>query len=690
MTIIDRFISFLCLLALSHTCFILHAATIDERIKIDQFGYLPNAQKIAVISNPQTGYNAPSNIVPTSTYRVKRASDHITVFSAPLTVWNSGNTHDQSGDKVWWFDFSSLITPGNYYVYDSINDSRSFEFEIAHCVYKNVMKQALRTFYYQRCGTAKALPHAETAWADGTCHRGNLQDLDCRLYNNNNASTSKDLHGGWHDAGDYNKYVNFTFAPLIDLLLAYEHNPQVFTDDFGLPESGNGVSDLLDEVKWELDWLLRMQQANGSVLSVVGVQNFASASPPSADNAQRFYGPATTSASFSAAAVFALGAIQFAAAGQTIYANTLEAAATNAYNWAMANPNITFYNSGTIASGENELSDYTYSVGQRRLAAAIFLFARTANTTYRTYIDANYTNAHLLQWTFAYPFEATHQDALLYYAKTTSASTSVKNAIQNAYSNSMANSTENLPAFTTNTDAYRAYLKTEDYTWGSNTTKCHKGNMYRNMLKYNLDAPNADNYTRAAVGFLHYIHGINPTAFVYLSNMEAHGAEKSVPEFYHSWFANGSALWDRADVSTYGPAPGFVPGGANPNFAPDGACSCYISPPQGQPTQKSFKDWNTSWPENSWEITENSIYTNASYVRLIANYVCCTTAPPNVTGNQTVCPASLQTYSVAPVIGGQYTWTVTGGSIQSGQGTNTINVLWNNGVSGSVSVSVIQ
>jgi endoglucanase len=170
----------------------------------------------------------------------------------------------------------------------------------------------------------KSSPYAQFGWSDSACHTGNLQDTDCRSYNNTNPSTSKNLSGGWHDAGDYNKYVNFTFETMIDLLLAYKENPQMWGDDYNIPESGNGIPDLLDEAKYELDWLLKMQNSNGSVLSIVGVQNFGTASPPSADISQRLYGPATTSATFTASALFALGALQFNSIGQNDYANTLQ------------------------------------------------------------------------------------------------------------------------------------------------------------------------------------------------------------------------------------------------------------------------------------------------------------------------------------------------------------------------------
>ena len=64
------------------------------------------------------------------------------------------------------------------------------------------------------------------------------------------AGTSLNLSGGWHDAGDYNKYINFTFSPLTDLLLGYIESPTVWKDNYNIPESGNGVPDVLDEVKY--------------------------------------------------------------------------------------------------------------------------------------------------------------------------------------------------------------------------------------------------------------------------------------------------------------------------------------------------------------------------------------------------------------------------------------------------------
>src|SRR5690606_12445078 len=211
-----------------------------------------------------------------------------------------------------WFDFSSITTQGNYAVVDVENNVRSPAFKIHADVYKPVLKQAVRTFFYQRAGFAKQEPYAQAGWTDTASHIGAGQDKNARLYNDaNNAATERDLSGGWYDAGDYNKYTNWHADYLIVLLHTYLENPAIWTDDFNIPESGNGIPDLIDEIKWGFDWLIKMQEDNGSVLSVVGLShnkaNGDVASPPSSAVGPTRYGPASTSATLSSAAAFAMG-----------------------------------------------------------------------------------------------------------------------------------------------------------------------------------------------------------------------------------------------------------------------------------------------------------------------------------------------------------------------------------------------
>jgi hypothetical protein len=596
--------------------------TFTLRIAVDQFGYLPDLPKVAVISDPQTGFNAAESYAPGATLEVRTWGSNTVVFSGAPVAWSNGLTHAQSGDKAWRFDFSSVTRWGEYYIYDPANDTRSARFRIDHDVYEDVLKQAARMYYYQRRGAAKSLPYAEARWTDGTNFMGPLQDTHCRLINNPVLSTEKDLRGGWFDAGDYNKYVNFTVSPISDLLFAYRQNPLAWPDNWNIPESGNGIPDLLDEVKWELDWLLRMQNANGSVLSKMGVNQFQGASPPSAETSQVFYGAESTSATLSAAGSFAQAAPIYQAVGLTNYANTLSNAAVAAYNWAVANPSVMFTNTG-FASANPEVGTqypYTYDRNNLRIRAAVFLYDLTGQAAYRTFVESTYANVHGIAWWWWSFYETPVQDALMYYTTLPGVSPAVVSNIR-SHKQSTMDGSDYMGAWTSGKDAYQAYLPDGDYTWGSSQQKGHAGMLYDEQNTYGLDTAQASGYRAAAAGYVHYMHGVNPLTMVYLSNMYEHGAENCANEIYHCWFAHGT-IYDDALTSPNGPAPGYVPGGANPGFVQDSAYTGpRLAPPLDQPIQKSYKDWNTAWPEDSWQITEPGIYYQAAYVHLLSRFV---------------------------------------------------------------------
>jgi endoglucanase len=614
------------------------APPVSKYIVVDQFGHLPEGEKIAVIRDPQTGFDASEAFTPGATYALVNAATGARAFTAAPTVWNGGATDASSGDKAWWFTFTSVTTPGEYYVLDVDRGVRSYAFQISDQVYRNVLKQAVRVFFYQRAGQNKDAAHAGAGWSDAPAFTGALQDHHCRLYSDkNNAATERDLWGGWYDAGDLNKYTSWTAGYVQGLLHAYAENPTIWTDDYDIPESGNGIPDVLDEARWGLDFLARMQSSDGSVLSIVGEP---AASPPSAATGQSLYGPASTSATLATAAAFAAGARVLKLAGVAAldsFAADLLARARNAWTWAVANPAVLFRNndaasgSSGLGAGQQETDDYGRLVN--KLDAAAQLFAATGEATYRSFFDANYTQLHLFAYNnYVAPWDVQGQDAALDYAAAPGATAATASAIRNAYL-AGARSGGNLGAITGNQDPYLAYLK--DYVWGSNSTKSNVGNLFAAVVSHRLDPASNAEMTRAASRYVHYLHGTNPLSIVYLTNMYAHGAENCANEMYHSWFADGSAMWDRAGTSTYGPAPGFLTGGPNPSYDWDGCCpsgcgssannavctSTPISPPKGQPPQKSYKDFNAPWPLNSWSVTEPSNGYQVAYIRLLSKFV---------------------------------------------------------------------
>jgi hypothetical protein len=609
-----------CLLLLSVN---ISGQVVSENIHIDQFGYRPSGQKIAILSNPQVGYNSSESYTPGGSMQIVNNLTFSVVYSAAPSQWNNGNTHAQSGDKVWWFDFTSVTTPGEYYVFDPTNNLRSYIFEIGDGVYEDVLSQGIRAFYYQRCGVAKSVSNGGD-WNDGVCHNHDGQDLDCRLVTDpTNASLSRDLSGGWHDAGDYNKYVNYTHDPMHDLLFAYEDNPSIWGDDFNLPESGNGVSDILDEIKVELDWLLKMQEPDGSALMKVAVTGYQASSPPSSDMSVRRYGPAQASSTRAIASIFAHAAIVYELEGMTAYSNMLLTKAELAWDWIIANPAYSNYDNAGFLSSNPEVS--ANAQDDFLACAAVYLFAATGNTIYRDYFDANYTSINPYSWGYWYLFQNSVQDAMLYYASLPNATPEVASNIQSSFVSSMhTGNSDMLTSFLNNTDAYRAQINDGSYVWGNNREKSHASIMFNNLIKYGLDDGGADdlfNYARAASGYMHFIHGVNPMNKAMLSNMYDYGGDNCINEIYHAWFNHGT-VFDNALNSLYGPPPGIIPGGINPSYTPAASYSGpALVPPLNQPIQKSYKDWNTGYPENSWELTENAITYQAAYVNMISKYV---------------------------------------------------------------------
>ena len=594
-----------------------------QHIAVDVFGYPPAGEKIAFLREAVTGFDAPDPYTPGPTIELRRTSDNVVVHTMVPTPWMGGAVHDQSGDRVWWADFTSFATPGAYYVHDPATGLSSEPFVIDAAVYQDAATAAVRMFYYQRCGCAKAPEHAGAAWSDTTCHLGSEQDLDCRFVLDPSPATSRDLAGGWHDAGDYNKYVNFADDAVHDLLHAYSVGPAGWGDASGIPESGNGIPDLLDEVRYEMTWLLKMQNTDGSLIHKVSVTDFSAASPASADSGPRRYASATASATISGAGIYAHAAEIFATlpdAGSQAFAQELETAAIAAWDWVAANPAAfpSFYANDGGAFVNASAEDSPYEQEMNRLRAAVHLYRLTGVASYRLYVEANYGDMHLFQWGYAIPYEQGLHETILLFAATPGVSPAVSTAINNTYL-AAAEHPDHLGSYTSSADAYRAFLFEADHVWGSNRVRSDQGCLFTSVPGYGLATDQV--WRDAGAGFLHYLHGANPFARTYLTSMAGAGGDSSMTEMYHAWFADGT-VWDSSVTSLYGPPPGFLTGGPNFYFAPDPAyAGPPLTPPQDQPAQKSYRDWNAGWPEASWQVSECHIPYQAGYIRLLAEFL---------------------------------------------------------------------
>lgn len=598
-------------------------------IKVDQFGYFPSSRKVAVIADPQVGYNAAESFSPgtgTNGYQVRRWSDDVVVYTGTLQAWNGGATHVQSGDKGWWFDFSPVTTPGSYYVFDVARNTGSFRFQIGDGVYDEVLKQALRTFFYQRINFAKEAPYTDARWADGACFEGPNQDrYATSRWAKGDVSTAKDVHGGWMDAGDMNKYTTFANSAVIQLMEAYRINPGVFKDNYNIPESGNGIPDILDEVKWELDFLRRMQDATGTggFLLKVGVDNYNEVTPPSTDTRPRYYLPECTAATLSGCSMFAVsGGVLKGVPALSAYGTDLISRAEQA--WARAKVTTNNFTAWQTACDDGDIkSGDADNTAEEQLAnafvAAVYLYEATGKAEYKAFAETQYVNVQPYKGYWWGPYWMPQQLALLRLTTLPGVSSAVVNNIRTQKAG--MDYQYSINTYNAGTDLYRAHLGDDAHHWGSNQVRTAAGHMNLDYVTFGLNPTHHALYREVAEHYLHWMHGVNPMGMVMLSNMYNYGAEQCANEIYHAWFTNGSE-WDNALTSPKGPAPGYVPGGPNKQY------SGPVAGIADQPAQKAYKDWNTAWPDNSWEITEPSIYNQASYVMLLARLMPATTTPP--------------------------------------------------------------
>src|SRR5579862_2915077 len=152
----------------------------NPQITIDQFGWKPDAKKVAVFADPVEGQNADRHWTPGPVFEVCRSSDEGVVLKGRLTPWHDGQVSKLAGDRVWFADFTAVKEPGTYYLFDPKTEQRSYPFKIGNNVYDAVLTDATRMFYYQRSGTPIPAKYGGQ-WNHTGGHMGPGQDAEAHL-----------------------------------------------------------------------------------------------------------------------------------------------------------------------------------------------------------------------------------------------------------------------------------------------------------------------------------------------------------------------------------------------------------------------------------------------------------------------------------------------------------------------------
>lgn len=230
-------------------------------IMVNQLGYAADSIKIAVFRG---------EILPDTYDLVNAVTDEI-VYTGEI---EPKGYNEATGENISYGDFTDYTAAGEYYLQADII-GRSYSFVIEDNPYSDSFVAAMKQYYYNRCGLTLSTELAGDA-AHNACHT-----KEARLMEDSGAqggSDQIDVSGGWHIDTNGRRDVAGGCQAVNVLLLAYELYGGVFADDLGIPESGNGIPDIMDEVKYEVDWLLKMQDsASGAVHMAVNVIDNASA-----------------------------------------------------------------------------------------------------------------------------------------------------------------------------------------------------------------------------------------------------------------------------------------------------------------------------------------------------------------------------------------------------------------------------
>src|ERR1035437_7866621 len=261
-------------------------------VLLNQVGYVPNAEKIALVK------------AKTDQFKIVESVSGNIVFkgiSGKPQYWSF------SGDTVRTSDFSAVTKPGKYKL--CVGDNAcSFEFTIKDDVYNEITKASLKAFYYNR-SSFEITKEFGGKWARASGHPDTAVIVhESAASQKRPAGTVISSAGGWYDAGDYNKYIVNSGITMYTLLLFYQMYPEYCKSlNINIPESNKDLPDILNEILYNLNWMLTMQDPfDGGVYSTLTNKGFDGFEMPEKATQPRYVIQKTTAAALDFAAVMAM------------------------------------------------------------------------------------------------------------------------------------------------------------------------------------------------------------------------------------------------------------------------------------------------------------------------------------------------------------------------------------------------
>jgi endoglucanase len=536
-------------------------------IRLNQVGFYPQSSKLAIVEGA-AGMN----------FQVKEVLSGKVVFEGRL---GEVRVNPWSGKQTRTADFSRLNAPGFYQLVMADGGS-SHDFKIGEAVHKKLAIGAMKAFYYQRA-SMELVPNYAGKWARKAGH----PDTDVRIHSSaispgRPENTSISTSGGWYDAGDYNKYIvnsGITMGTLLSLLEDYpEFSKQISTH---IPESSNRLPDLLDEILWNLRWMITMQDpTDGGVYHKQTNTSFDPTIMPEQATRLRYVVQKSTAATLDFAAVMAQSArvIQLYESDLPGLADSCRSAALKAWRWAKANPGV-YYKQGemnqkfTPAITTGEYGDQ--SLGDEWLWAATELFLVTGDKRYLPVINLNQSVPMPIPgWNQVEPLACY---SLMRLGESSLEQARLARAKILLLADRLIQDVERQP--------YETVMGQQagDFRWGSSSVAANQGVLL--LQAYRLTGNR--NYLEGALSNLDYLLGRNATGYSFVTGF----GSKQVMHPHHR-----ISMADQVVE----PVPGLLSGG--PNAGKQDKCATY---PSNFP-EESFTDDDCSYASNEIAINWNA------------------------------------------------------------------------------------
>jgi endoglucanase len=542
--------------------------TVTEQIKLNQVGFYPNGAKVAVITG-----EAASNDFYIATTNLRD-----TVFYGKLSE-EKQSSYSSAKTKI--AVFSSFTGKGSFVVCVP-GVGTSYVFAINDSVNKNLAKAVVKGYYYQRVSMPLEEKYAGK-WHRSAGHPDTIVYIHPSAASNARpAGTVISTPGGWYDAGDYNKYIVNSGITMGTLLSAYEDFPDYFKGlKTNIPESNDKVPDILNEIIYNLRWMLTMQDPNdGGVYNKCTNAAFDGMVMPGVTQLPRYVVQKGTAATLDFAAVTAQAARILKNYKKQLpgLSDSCLAASKKAWAWSLQNPSLSYNQAEMNKKFKPEITTGGY--GDRKFSdewmwAAAELFITTKDKKYFNIVDRHITDSvSLPSWSnvamLAYYSMLRFQKTLPSFAEKDlkkmkekvieTANEYIQKASSNAFETVMGQSVR-------------------DFSWGGNSTAANQGILLINAYFLTRDKK----YVDYALTNLDYLLGRNATGYCFVT-----GIGSKSPMHPHHRQSVSDGVTD--------PVPGLLVGGPNPGMQDH--------------TKYQFTEPETAYSDNSPAYASNEIAIN--------------------------------------------------------------------------------